>query len=320
LLQENLEVLRELEEGNPDTTIKRFHALNLLGYLAINEEGDYARVLTLWEESLALAREVGDTDRVAIMLSNLGHPALLQGDYEQARTFSEEALAIAHELGSVRVEFAPTALINLGLAALGLGEHRQAMGSFKEALLLCQNMGEKPLIIDTLEGMASLAGATGEDSRAALLWGAAEAARQVTGIALLSPGERALHEPYLVLARSRLGEAAWEGALAEGQAMSLDEAAEYALSREVTGLPTISVAEEPQATEPLNELTRREREVAVLVARGLTNRQLASELIVSERTVENHVARILGKLGLHSRAQIATWATEHQLHTTPEPD
>ena len=60
-------------------------------------------------------------------------------------------------------------------------------------------------------------------------------------------------------------------------------------------------------------LTRREREVAALVARGLTNRQIASELHLSERTVENHVSKILRKLGLASRARVATWATEQRL-------
>ena len=61
LLQENLEVIEELEaEGDPATPLKKFYAFNLLGYLAINEEGDYARGITLWEESLALARETGD--------------------------------------------------------------------------------------------------------------------------------------------------------------------------------------------------------------------------------------------------------------------
>ncbi|MDP9251441.1 MAG: LuxR C-terminal-related transcriptional regulator [Chloroflexota bacterium] len=54
-------------------------------------------------------------------------------------------------------------------------------------------------------------------------------------------------------------------------------------------------------------LTPREREVAVLVARGLTNLQIADELTISERTVEGHVERILGKLEFRSRAQIAAW-------------
>jgi DNA-binding NarL/FixJ family response regulator len=68
----------------------------------------------------------------------------------------------------------------------------------------------------------------------------------------------------------------------------------------------------------MGTLTRREREVVVLVARGLTNRQVSAELSISERTAGNHVARILRKLGLRSRAQIASWATERRL-LAPEP-
>ena len=64
---------------------------------------------------------------------------------------------------------------------------------------------------------------------------------------------------------------------------------------------------------------RREQEVVVLVARGLTNRQIAQELFLSERTIENHVSKILRKLGLASRAEIAAWATKQRL-IAPNPD
>jgi DNA-binding NarL/FixJ family response regulator len=80
------------------------------------------------------------------------------------------------------------------------------------------------------------------------------------------------------------------------------------------------VPQEPPAGEPLSVLTAREQEVAVLVARGLTNRQISTRLGISERTAGNHVARILSKLGLRSRTQIASWATERQLLTTPDSD
>jgi len=63
-------------------------------------------------------------------------------------------------------------------------------------------------------------------------------------------------------------------------------------------------------------LTVREREVATLVARGLTNRHIAEELVISQRTAANHVEHILSKLGFHARAQIATWVTEHGLLTS----
>ena len=320
LLEENMAVLRKLEEEeNTATTLKRFHVLNLLGILAINEEDDYARGAALWEESLALAREVGDALRISLALCLLGYAALLQGDHERATELCEETLAFVHDLGSAGVEVIPETLVNLGLAALGQDHHERAAASFKEALTVSHEVGRKPTVINTLEGMASLAGALGEATRAAHLWGAAEAARGVTGIAL-PPGDRALHEPYLAAARSRLGEEAWEEALAEGRAMALEEAAEYALSKEGTvDLPTTPVPEEPPAGEPMAKLTSREREVALLVARGLTNRQISIELGISERTAGNHVARILSKLGLRSRAQIATWAAEHQL-STPDPD
>jgi len=138
--------------------------------------------------------------------------------------------------------------------------------------------------------------------------GAAETARQNTGIAL-PPGERAFHEPYLAAARSRLGETPWEQAAAEGRAMSLDLTTEYAPSKEEAEPPTAPVPRQ----RPTSELTAREREVAALVARGLTNRQISTSLCISERTAGNHVGRILGKLGLRSRAQIAAWATERDL-------
>ena len=159
--------------------------------------------------------------------------------------------------------------------------------------------------------MASLAVALGKDSRAARLWGAAEAARGVTGIAL-SPGERALHEPYLAAARSRLGEAEWEEALAEGGEVAR-RGSRVRLSREEQpAAHTATVAEEPSPYPPSVALTPREKEVALLVAQELSNRQIASALTLSEHTVATHIRNVLKKLGLVSRNQVAAWVREHQ--------
>jgi DNA-binding NarL/FixJ family response regulator len=91
---------------------------------------------------------------------------------------------------------------------------------------------------------------------------------------------------------------------------------EYALSEEerATHAP-----ERPSDDEVPAALTHHEGEVAAMVARGLSNRQIASELHLSERTVENHVSNILRKLGLASRAEIAAWTTERRL-LAPDPD
>jgi DNA-binding NarL/FixJ family response regulator len=135
----------------------------------------------------------------------------------------------------------------------------------------------------------------------------------------LPPGDQALHETYLAGARSRLGEKEWEVELAEGRATSLDRVVEYALSREESAPSATLVSHEPPPEEPMGKLTRRKQDVALLVARGFTNRQISTELGTSERTASNHVASILRKLGLRSRTQIAGWVAERRMLTT-NPD
>jgi DNA-binding NarL/FixJ family response regulator len=303
LLDENLAVLRKLDEREPSTMLKKYHVFTLMGHMALLAEADYARTTALWEESLELAREAGDILKEGITLGNLAYAAVLQGDNERATAVSEEALALAHGLGSAGAGIMSEMLVNRGLAAFRQGNHASAMASFDEALAMSQDQGLKVTLSNALEAMASLAADLGEAARAARLWGAAEASHEVTGIAL-SSGDQALHEPYLAAARSLLGEGSWQEALAEGRKMSLDEAVAYALSKEDVASPSTMVAEEPPTGDPTDELTRREKEIAALVARGLTNRQISAELSISERTVGNHVARILRKLGLRSRTQI----------------
>ena len=87
--------------------------------------------------------------------------------------------------------------------------------------------------------------------------------------------------------------------------MSFEEATEYALLAK-EAVPPASFVSGPLGDEqPSAVLSRREEEVAALVARGLTNRQIASELSISEHTVATHVRKILRKLGLRSRAQLS---------------
>ena len=76
------------------------------------------------------------------------------------------------------------------------------------------------------------------------------------------------------------------------------------------------VAQIDEAARPPTALSPREREVAILVARGKSNREVAEDLSISAATAERHVANILSKLGYHSRAQIAAWAVSHGLLTT----
>jgi DNA-binding NarL/FixJ family response regulator len=94
--------------------------------------------------------------------------------------------------------------------------------------------------------------------------------------------------------------------------MSMEQAIEYALSEEKTTL-SMSPAPKRSSADGSPDLTRREMEVATLVARGLTNHQIAQELVLSEHTVITHVRNILKKLNLRSRTQLTLWVTERQL-------
>lgn len=83
-------------------------------------------------------------------------------------------------------------------------------------------------------------------------------------------------------------------------------------ARALAQLPAAPAPRRARAEAP-GGLTPREREVAALVARGLSNRAIADQLVVGERTVETHVTNALGKLGFTSRAQIAAWAVAQHL-------
>ena len=166
---------------------------------------------------------------------------------------------------------------------------------------MCRELGNKMIAAESMDGVACIAGAEGTAERAAKLFGAAWALRESLGHRQ-APRVSALRETHQANTRSRVDEASWEAAWDEGRTMAFAEAIEYALSAEE---PTSSVSEQASAdTRPT--LTRREKEVASLVLRGLTNRQIASELVVSEHTVHHHVTNILKKLDLRSREQVGS--------------
>ena len=154
----------------------------------------------------------------------------------------------------------------------------------------------------SMEGLACVAAAEGEALRAARLFGAAEALMDVIDYRLV-PQERAVLEPYRGSVRSRLGEAVWEEAVAEGGAMGLDQATAYALSKEKSS----TTPEHPAG------LTPREVEVLGLVAEGLTNVEVAQRLFLSPRTVDTHLTSIYQKLGVSSRAAAVRFALDQGL-------
>jgi predicted ATPase/DNA-binding SARP family transcriptional activator/DNA-binding CsgD family transcriptional regulator len=280
-----------------------------------SDRGDHERATQLLEEGLTLARELGSAQPYAFSLISLGYEYLLQGDHERAAELNERATEVLRERG--HKSGLQHALDNLGWAALVRGDLEQAKNLHEESLALCRELGHRKVAAENLEGLACVAGANREAERAARLFGAARTLQEAIGYHQ-APEPRALREPYLAAARSQLDEATWEAAFAKGRAMTFDEAVEYALPSEETD-PSTSPASVAPSTgdEPLGSLTRREREVAALVARGLTNRQVAQELSISRRTAANHVAKILNRLGLSSRTQIGALVEADRPYPSP---
>ena len=271
--------------------------------------GDLERAVALTRESLVLKRELGDERGLMSSRNNLGEMLQAAGDLSGAQALFEENLEsdrrLADEWG------ASVTLLNLGTLAVEQGDPDRAERLLAEALRTLQRFGDEDAVSECLESLAGAAGARGEGRRAATLFGAAEAARERLGTPL-RPVERERYERFLAASRRGIGQEAWTSAWKAGYALSLRQAAEQALSPESHQPFTGDGARPPDGRVPDPLLTSREQEVAALVARGLTNRRISTELSISERTVATHVGRILKKLGLRSRAQLATWTTERQ--------
>jgi predicted ATPase/DNA-binding CsgD family transcriptional regulator len=267
--------------------------------------GDRERGKELHEEGIALCREVGYASGLGRGLLGLGYFLVLEGDYERGATLNEEAAALFRERGyKGNLEYA---LVNLGQAALLRGDHERARSYYEESLTLSKELGERLSASDGLEGLACVYAAEEASEQAARLFGAALALREAIGYQNTLE-EDAWREPYLSTARSLLGEAAWEEALAQGRAMGLEEAIEYALSQgESSAIIPSSTPEHPAG------LTSREVEVLGMVAAGKTNAQVAKELFLSPRTVETHLTSIYHKLGITSRSAATRFALEHDL-------
>jgi DNA-binding CsgD family transcriptional regulator len=198
----------------------------------------------------------------------------------------------------------------LGRIAIAEGHYTEARTALREGLLLRQYLGSRSGIADSLRRIAELAAAEKEFQWALQLAGAAEGIREALGERLSPLGQAKLNQWLLPLERS-LGTPAIQSAWKAGRAMPVEQAMElaFAATQPQPEQPDQPVAGSKQRTE----LSPREQQVAALLAEGLTNRQIAKRLVVTERTVGAHIEHILDKLGFASRHQVAAWAAENGL-------
>jgi non-specific serine/threonine protein kinase len=278
-------------------------SLNSLANLA-HERGDLARARELYQRALVLQQAGGVHYREDVVLHNLGVVAQEQGERQEARQHFQDSVAIKRVLGD-------TPGLSLSLAKLGevvssLGDRTTAHHLLSESLALERDVGDRPGMAFVLERFAMTAAVHGRPERALRLGGAADALRSAIGAPLGAAARRSF-DASLDHARRMLPSDAADAAWAGGQGLPLEQAIAEALTDD---MPTEA---DRSRDDPTAQLSAREREVAILVAHGLTNRDIAERLVVSERTAENHVQRVLNRLGLRSRAQVAAWAVRHGL-------
>src|SRR5262249_18403674 len=238
----------------------------------------------------------------AMTLNSLGNVLRVRGDAAAASAAYEQALPTLRAMNGGQTPH--TMLHNQGYVALARGDARGAARLFLESADGYTRAGRaKGGLAECVIGLAAAAVRLREPQLAARLFGAAQAALASLGTTI-TPSNRADYEA----ARGRLAASLPSERIASmedaGRTLSLEQAVDLARTVDQAA-PDVDAA--PAA---LAGLTPRELEVAGLLARGSRNRQIAEQLVITEKTAANHVQRVLEKLGIHSRAELAARAEE----------
>jgi non-specific serine/threonine protein kinase len=219
LLQESLVLFREIEDPRNVA-----YALDSLAYLAI-EQGEYPEAEARAREAVDLLRVRSSREGLCFSLIHLAIAVRWRGDWAAAHELYEQSLVVAREVGSPWE--IGTALREMGLAECDEGRFDLALKHLAEAMTILHGLGDRPGVIESLEGVASLAAATAAPRRAARLWGAADALQQEIG-GTRSVNQTIIFERQVRPVRATLTAEAFDQAWDEGRAMSLDDAVRYA--------------------------------------------------------------------------------------------
>jgi non-specific serine/threonine protein kinase len=301
------EDVRHLAERLGDATSRALatHAAANVAVLS----GDLPRAAAGWEEARGMHRAEGNLPRLLEALCGLGLASGLLRDEARAVACHEEILAITEPRGEAW--FRSYSLYLLGVAVWSRGDSWRATELVEQSLRLKRLVDERLGTVWCFEALAWIAADKHDPRRGATLLGAAESISHDLGTPpAIFPHLLVYHDQCEQQVRRDLGAHAFHTAFRHGMDLNIDDAVGYALNeqpREVAASPAVAEA----------TLTRRERQVAELITHGLSNREIATRLVISQRTAESHVEHILTKLGCATRTQIAVWVAQHP---TTEPN
>lgn len=289
-----LAIAAELDDPQLDVTLRQ-------GLGAVTwYQGDPATARPLLEESLAQAEAAGLDYEAATARHLLGWLALSDGRLGEARAALEAAAAA---LGAAQDRWGVARCrLGLGYAANAEGDFAEARSNFAECIRIVGEVGHKLIMCSCIGGLAVAAAGDGRPDRAGRLFGAVTTGLRAMN-ANLSAVVRQAHEEGKAKAREALGDDAYRQEFETGAALSIDEARALA-ERE---------AAEGGAATDVGGLTLAELRVLRLVAAGMTNAEVARELVVSERTVHAHLRAIYRKLDVAGRAAATRFAVEKGL-------
>jgi non-specific serine/threonine protein kinase len=298
--RECLELAKQLGDPAALAAAMTLRGLNLM------YTGDLAAALPLMDEGIERNTALPDAGyELANSTLVRALAATAAGDPARAATLSAESGAMCRAAGD---QWYLSLALTISISpALMLGDVAQATAYGRESLPGSAALGDTSGVTMSLELLAWTAAADGDHRRAARLLGAAERQAILNGGNPFYEGEFGpAHDQCTAGARAALGDDRFDAEFRTGAAFTVAEALTYAQDDNPAQEPHAGPGTPPQRDE-LSQLTRREREIARLLADGLTNKQIAHQLLIAQRTAESHVENILSKLGFSTRTQIASW-------------
>ena len=302
LVEDGLAQHKEIEN-------KRGIAFSLIQWARIHfdSQGDLAIAHALLDESFALFKELDDKVGLGYSHALRGQIAFVEGDAAKARVLIEESLALYRELGAQ--QGIAELLCRLARVVALQSDNMTAYRLYEEGLAIARAINLKELVASCLEGLAEVAAIQGKLARATQLWGAAEVLREAVSVPIPFV-DRAHYERQIDSVCARLGEKAFAAAWTRGRTMTLEQVL-ATQGREGVEAPAIT-ATTLSPPYPAG-LTAREVGVLRLVAKGLTNAEIAQELKLSDKTVAHHLTHIFNKTSSENRAAAAAFAIRHDL-------
>lgn len=273
------------------------HAAGVTGLF----RGDPRSAVRDLQDATDVFRTEGDLTRLVEALIGLALAAGFSGENALAKACHEEVIEITHPRSETWSQ--AYSLWAYGLVVWREGDLQRANSLLEESLRLKIALDDLLGSVWCLEALAFVAMAQGEATRAAMLLGASAKLSGDFGTQSGTfPDLENAYDECETAARAALGDKGFEAARRQGSDLDFQEAMAFALGERTK--PAERVATAGQV------LTAREREVAELIAEGLTNKAIAARLVISQRTAQGHVENILSKLGFTSRTQVAAWVAD----------